>query len=81
MPAGGDAGPVAEDATRLREACATLDALLADDDAAAVDVFAQHAALLRSAFPGHHASIGSAIRTFDFEAARVLLTRAVAAST
>jgi len=81
LPASVDAAPVAVDAARLRAVCATLDSLLADDDAAAVDVFAEHAALLRAAFPAHHAGIDSAMRTFDFEAARVALTQAVAAST
>ena len=80
LPTGTEPAPVAVDATGLRAVCAALDALLADDDSRAADAYAEHAGLLRAAFPGHHAGIDRAMRSFDFEAARVALAQAVAAS-
>jgi hypothetical protein len=68
------------DGAALRAVCARLQALLADDDSEAADVFAEHAVLLRAAFPSRYGEIDDAIKAFDFEAARVVLTQAAATS-
>jgi len=46
-----------------------LRALLADDDAAAERLLAEHAALLAAALEGRYARVRDAVRRFDFEAA------------
>src|SRR5204863_7480776 len=76
-----EGGPrTAVDAATLGALCARLQALLADDDSEAAEVFAEHAVLLRSAFPRHFGGIDGAIKAFEFDAARAALTEAAAAS-
>jgi HPt (histidine-containing phosphotransfer) domain-containing protein len=58
---------------QLKAVCAKLEAMLADNDAEAVDVLEANAELLHSAFPDHYHRIDDAIRSFDFEAALAAL--------
>lgn len=51
----------------LRAVCTRLAALLADDDALAVDLLDAHADLLRSAFPLHYQIIDESMQRFDFD--------------
>ncbi|MBS4098283.1 MAG: response regulator [Sulfuricella sp.] len=67
---------VAVDLPALRETCAKLAALLADDDSEAGDLLDQHADLLNTAFPTHFRRIDDAVRGFDFEAALAALQEA-----
>jgi PAS domain S-box-containing protein len=54
---------------KLGLVCKQLEALLADDDAAASDVLEANAELLNTAFPSHYGKLEEAIRLFNFEAA------------
>ncbi len=65
---------------QLKVVCAKLAAMLADDDAEAVDVLDANAELLRAAFPSHYRRIDDNIRIFDFEAAIAALRAATGAS-
>ncbi|WP_180132362.1 PAS domain S-box protein [Rhodoferax sp. BLA1] len=64
---------VALDPVQLKDMCTRLDALLAYDDAAAVDLVSEHADWLEAAFPQHYRQIESAVKVFDFEAALLQL--------
>ena len=55
----GDAAAVLERLTRL----------LAEDDAASVDLFASHRALLEQVLPHGYRNLEQAMRRFDFESA------------
>jgi two-component system sensor histidine kinase/response regulator len=68
---------ISVDKVKLRAVCARLDALLADDDAAAADLLGEYADLLNSAFPNSFLRMDDAIKSFNFEAARSVLTDAV----
>ncbi|WP_025918424.1 PAS domain-containing hybrid sensor histidine kinase/response regulator [Herminiimonas sp. CN] len=68
------------DAARVRTVTQELEALLAYGNAAAADLLDDNANLLDAAFPQHLRQIDDAIRSFDFEAALVLLKDAVATS-
>ena len=68
------AGTVASE--QLKTVCDKLAAMLADDDAEAVDVLEANAELLRTAFPNHYRQIDDGIRLFDFEAALAVLMAA-----
>jgi CheY-like chemotaxis protein len=68
------AGTVASE--QLKVVCDKLAAMLADDDAGAVDVLDANAELLRTAFPNHFRQIDDGIRLFDFEAALAALRAA-----
>jgi len=72
VDAGGPVDPVA-----LKALCDKLAALLDDDDSAAVDLLLANANLLNAAFPRSYREINSAIRSFDFAAARSALRSAV----
>ena len=61
--------PVAVDAAQLRTMTAQLAERLADNDAEAADLFAQHADVYRAAFGEHYRKIDDGIRNFDFELA------------
>jgi CheY-like chemotaxis protein len=61
---------------QLKAVCAKLEAMLADDDAEAVDVLDANAELLDAAFPNHYRRIDDNIRIFDFEAALAALRAA-----
>jgi CheY-like chemotaxis protein len=61
------------DPARLKDICTKLDALLAYDDATAVDLVAEHADWLETAFPQHYRQLESAVKMFDFEAALLQL--------
>jgi HPt (histidine-containing phosphotransfer) domain-containing protein len=50
--------------------------LLAEDDADAGELLAEHAEVLRAALPRHYADIDRAIRAFDFQGAHALLSQA-----
>jgi len=60
--------------------CDILAAMLADNDAEAVDVLALNANLLNTVFPKHFRAIEDGIRSFDFEAALVALKAATGTS-
>jgi HPt (histidine-containing phosphotransfer) domain-containing protein len=64
------------DPAKLKELCDRLAALLAYDDASAVDVVSEHADLLNTAFPRHYAALEKAMEMFDFEAALQTLQEA-----
>ena len=66
------------DPEQLKTLCDRLEALLADDDAEAIDVLDAHADLLNSAFPSHFRKIDDAIRSFYFGAALATLRDASA---
>jgi len=65
---------------QLKAVCAKLAAMLADDDAEAVDVLDANAELLDAAFPDHYRQIDDNMRIFDFEAALAALMAATGAS-
>jgi len=60
---------VTVDQSKLKEVCMQLEALLAYDDSAAVEVLAEHADMLSAAFPAHYPAMENAVKMFDFEAA------------
>jgi hypothetical protein len=60
--------------------CDILAAMLADNDAEAVDVLALNANLLNTVFPKHFRAIEDGVRSFDFEAALVALKAATGTS-
>ncbi|MFA6012796.1 MAG: PAS domain S-box protein [Desulfobacteraceae bacterium] len=60
--------------------CDILAAMLADNDAEAVDVLASNANLLNTVFPKHFRAIEDGVRSFDFEAALVALKAATGTS-
>jgi CheY-like chemotaxis protein len=62
---------------QLKAVCDKLAAMLADDDAEAVDVLDANAELLRTAFPIHYLQIDDGIRSFDFEVALAVLRVAI----
>ena len=71
---------VAIDPEKLRQVCAQLAALLADDDSAASDMLDDNADLLNAAFTTQYRAIDNAIKSFDFETALARLKEAVAAA-
>ena len=71
---------VVVDRKKLKVVCDRLAAMLADDDAEAVDLLDANADLLNAAFPGHYRRIADGIRTFDFEEALAALKGAAGAS-
>ncbi len=66
LPEKNTARQVAVDPEKLKRTCATLDALLADDDSAARIVWNTHTDLFSSAFPEQHQKIDGYIQGFDF---------------
>ena len=66
---------------QLRAVCAKLTAMLAEDDAEAVDVLETHATLLKAAFPDHYQIIDESMQRFDFDAALAALRAAGEQST
>jgi two-component system, sensor histidine kinase and response regulator len=70
----------APDTATLAPLCARLEALLADDDAQAAELYGEHAEQFRAAFPRHHKRLGEAIEAFDFDAALAALRAAAATS-
>jgi two-component system sensor histidine kinase/response regulator len=60
---------VTVDPEKLKQVCIQLATLLADDDSAASDLFADEGDLMNAAFPAHYRAIDDAIKAFDFEAA------------
>jgi two-component system sensor histidine kinase/response regulator len=81
LPAEEDRVQIAVDMVKLRAVCAKLEALLADDDSDAGDVFDENADLLHAAFPNHYRRINDAIKSFNFEVAMTVLRDATATST
>ena len=67
------------DSCQLKKLCSQLAALLADDDAEANDLLAEHADIFRAAFGERYQRIEKGIRNFDFEVALTALKEAVAA--
>ncbi len=65
---------------QLKAVCDKLAAMLADDDAEAVDVLDANAELLDAAFPIHYRQIDDNMRIFDFEAALAALRAATGTS-
>ena len=74
--AGRDAGRV--DLAQCQRACAELRALLASDDAAALEVLERDSALLQQAFGARFTAIQQAAADFDFGQALALLDEALA---
>jgi HPt (histidine-containing phosphotransfer) domain-containing protein len=68
------------DPGKLKVVCDKLAAMLADDDAEAVDVLDANTELLHAAFPIHYRQIDDGIRSFDFEAALAALRVAIGTS-
>ncbi|MDD2844392.1 MAG: PAS domain S-box protein [Rhodoferax sp.] len=66
------------DPVKLKAACDQLAPLLAYDDAAAADLFSDHADLFNAAFPTHYPALENAVKMFDFEAALRALKDALA---
>ncbi len=64
------------DPAQLTQIRTRLLELLAEDDAEAGELLAEHAELLQAALPRHYADIDRAIRAFDFQGAHVLLSQA-----
>ena len=62
----------------LKAVCDKLEALLADDDAEAGDLFRMNVDLLSAAFPDHYQQISASMLSFDFEAALATLRAASA---
>ena len=76
-PATAPAAPAtAVERTQLAAALGPLKALLAEDDAEALEVFAQHADLLRAAWPADFPRLEQALREFDFALALSLIQQA-----
>jgi two-component system sensor histidine kinase/response regulator len=69
-------GATSIDRQELATVTASLRALLAEDDAEALELFTQHAALLRTAWPADFARLEQAIRGFDFAQALSILKQA-----
>jgi PAS domain S-box-containing protein len=65
------------DEVLLRAVCEQFAELLADYDAEALACFAEHAPLLRAAFPAQAARLAAALQGFDFDRARACLDEAV----
>jgi PAS domain S-box-containing protein len=65
---------------QLGVVCDRLAAMLADDDAEAVDVLEANANLLNAAFPRHYRLIDEGIQSFDFETALAALRAATGTS-
>ena len=61
------------DPQRLKDVCAELAALLANDDPASGELLAANAAMLRAALAEHYTGIETSIREFDFESALATL--------
>jgi hypothetical protein len=57
----------------------TLEQLMKDDDAAAVDLFQQHAAMLKNAYPTCYAQMEQALASYDFASALECLQSGLAA--
>ena len=71
-------GYAAIDPEKLKQVCARLAALLADDDSEAGDVLDDNSDLLHAAFPKAYRAIDDAVKAFDFEAALAKLKEAAA---
>ncbi len=67
---------VTVDPEEIKSVCRQLEALLADDNAEAVDVMDAHAELLNAAFPDHYRRIDDSIHSIDFEVALAALRAA-----
>jgi signal transduction histidine kinase len=67
---------VTVDLEELKAVGDKLEALLADDDAEAVQVLDANADLLHTAFPDHYSQIADAVRSFDFDVALAALRAA-----
>jgi HPt (histidine-containing phosphotransfer) domain-containing protein len=65
--------PVVVDEKKLRSVSDQLEALLADDNAQAVDLLDAHADFLAAALPGQFKKISESIHSFDFESALIAL--------
>ncbi len=72
-PAQGSGG---HDRTRYADIRAQLDGLLAEDDMESVELFQQHAELLRQGLGDGYRALEQAMRAFDFEAALQALRQA-----
>jgi len=68
-----DAAP---DPVQMREQVAALRALLGEDDSAAADIWEQHEALFKAAYPSHWRRIATALRDLDLERALALVVEA-----
>jgi two-component system sensor histidine kinase/response regulator len=70
---------VPSDPAQLKVLAAQLAARLADGDAEASDLLAEHADIFRAAFGDHYTQLEDGIRNFDFERALTALQAAMAA--
>ena len=65
------------DQRTLTEVCKHLQSLLTFDDSSAVNVVANHADLLHTAFPAHYRRFENAVTMYDFEVSLQILSDAV----
>ena len=68
-PAGAAAVSASVDMPKVRSVCKSLMKLLADDDAAATEVFETHSELLRAALGGAYVVVENGIHNFEFATA------------
>ncbi|MBF0129732.1 MAG: PocR ligand-binding domain-containing protein, partial [Alphaproteobacteria bacterium] len=79
VPMAGPAAPTVVDAEKLTQVCGRLRTLLEESDSEAEEMVDANCDLLKAAFPDRHDAMAGHIRNFDFDAALVLLTEAMAA--
>ena len=79
LPAQREAAAAEVDSKQLGQVVGKLDALLAQGDMAANQVFADNAGLLRAAFPAAFEKIADDMQNYDYGAAKITLDSACAA--
>jgi len=80
LPANTDTPPITIQLEKLQTVRVHLEALLADDDSEATDVWEENAKMFSSSYPLHFRKIDDCIRAFNFEAALLALKVASEAS-
>jgi CheY-like chemotaxis protein len=76
LPSKTDKTPITSQPRKLQSVCRRLEALLADDDAEATDVWEENENLFNSSYPLHFHKIDNCMRSFNFEAALATLKTA-----
>jgi two-component system sensor histidine kinase/response regulator len=76
LPVKTDTPPITIQLEKLQMVCLRLEALLADDNAEATDVWEENANLFNASYPLHFGKIDDCMRSFNFEAALVILKTA-----
>ncbi len=77
-PVAQDAGSHTVDTHKLAEVCEQLGVLLSNDDGNAERVLAEHANMLRMAYPRHFSDLQAAVNRFDSERGLEILQQAMA---